>query len=71
MAKKSGRNLLSDYSGFRVGNKSVQLKRDIVMIAKHEGVSYGEFLRRQIVKIRDAYPELEKLRKLNSEDDAC
>lgn len=54
---------------FYVRNKSVALKREIVNIAKSEGTTYSQFIRKKLMEIRDSYPESK--RNYNANDDGC
>lgn len=42
---------------FRISNTNLQLKKDIINIAANLGVTYSQFLRKEIIKIRDSFPE--------------
>jgi len=51
--KKSHRNKTDLY----IPNKSEKLKSDIQNIASHLGIPYGTFLRTEVIKLRDSYPD--------------
>jgi hypothetical protein len=52
---------------FHIPNKNLKLKKEIINIASHKGVSYSQFLRQEIIRIRDSYPEHQ--RNKNAQDD--
>jgi hypothetical protein len=61
MAK--GSSASSESPDFYIRNENMKLKQDIVNIAGNIGLSYSAFLRREIIKLRDQYPEdMRKLR---------
>ena len=53
---KKGNIQKSETPDFRVRNKSMTLKKEIVNIAAHKGLGYSAFLRSEIIKIRDNAP---------------
>jgi hypothetical protein len=55
MAKGTSKN--SETSDFRIQNKSMKLKMDIINIAANKGLTVTAFLRTVIIETRNSYPE--------------
>lgn len=54
MAKGSSDN--TKKPDFHIRNSNLDLKKEIINIAKHKGISYSAFLRSRIIEIRDSFP---------------
>ncbi len=57
MPEENNKKSHSNPTDLRIPNKSVQLKTDLINIAGHIGIPYGTWLRSEIIKLRDSYPE--------------
>lgn len=53
----SGSSRRTNTPNFVIQNSSIKLKREIVSIAASEGKTYSQFIREQIIKVRNSYPD--------------